>query len=75
LDVFDFFNVPWLPLGPGAGVGAGAGAGGGEGGGNGMDGAAGGNGGMPGVPGEFNITDFIVDANRDWLFSRVNPAS
>jgi hypothetical protein len=40
-----------------------------------MDGAAGGNGGMPGVPGEFNITDFIVDANRDWLFSRVNPAS
>jgi hypothetical protein len=69
LDVFDFFNVPRLPLGPGTG------AGGGEGGGNGMDGAAGGNGGMPGVPGEFNITDFIVDANRDWLFRRVNPAS
>jgi hypothetical protein len=22
------------------------------------------------VPGEFNITDFMVDANRDWLFQQ-----
>jgi hypothetical protein len=40
-----------------------------------MDGTAGGNRGMPGVTGEIKITEFIVDANRDWLFSRVNPAS
>ncbi len=22
------------------------------------------------VPGEFNITDFMIDANRDWLFKQ-----
>ncbi|KAK4154076.1 fungal-specific transcription factor domain-containing protein [Chaetomidium leptoderma] len=59
LDVFDFFNVPRLPVGPGTGLGASA-----DGGGNGMD-ESGGNG---AVSGEFNITDFMVDANRDWLF-------
>jgi hypothetical protein len=63
LDVFDFFNVPRLPVGPGTGANA-AGA---DGGGNGMDGSAG-NGAA--VPGEFNITDFMVDANRDWLFQQ-----
>ena len=63
LDVFDFFNVPRLPVGPGTGVGDAGGhgveAGGGGGGGNGT-----------GLPGEFNITDFMVDANRDWLFQQ-----
>ncbi|KAL2149023.1 hypothetical protein VTH82DRAFT_1709 [Thermothelomyces myriococcoides] len=71
LDVFDFFNVPRLPVGPGVGTAAAAAAAaaGGDGAGNGMDGASGGGaGGMPGLPGEFNITDFMVDANRDWLF-------
>ncbi|KAH6613633.1 fungal-specific transcription factor domain-containing protein [Chaetomium sp. MPI-SDFR-AT-0129] len=66
LDVFDFFNVPRLPAGPGtsaAGAGAGAGAGA-EATGSGMDAGAG------VVQGEFNITDFMVDANRDWLFQQ-----
>jgi hypothetical protein len=61
LDVFDFFNVPRLPVGPGTAAGAGA-----DGGGNGMESGVG-NG---AVPGEFNITDFMVDANRDWLFQQ-----
>ena len=55
LDVFDFFNVPRLPVGQ---MGAN-----GDGGGN-----SGGN--VEAVPGEFNITDFMVDANRDWLFQQ-----
>lgn len=84
LDVFDFFNVPrlpFMPVGGGAGQGAdsnmnGGGEGGGEGGGmegaNGGDGqAAQGSGGL--LPGEFNITDFMVDANRDWLFKQEGP--
>jgi hypothetical protein len=29
------------------------------------------NGGL--VSGEFNITDFMVDANRDWLFKQEGP--
>ncbi|KAK3305195.1 fungal-specific transcription factor domain-containing protein [Chaetomium strumarium] len=59
LDVFDFFNVPRLPVGPGTGAAA-------DGNGNGLDaGSANGT-----VPGEFNITDFMVDANRDWLFQQ-----
>ncbi|CZR53037.1 related to Zn(II)2Cys6 transcriptional activator [Phialocephala subalpina] len=58
LDVFDFFNVPRLPVAPGEtnhvaenGVGE-----------------------MHGMPelgngsNEFNITNFMVDANSDWLF-------
>ncbi len=73
LDVFDFFNVPRLAFGPG-------GNGGGDmNGGSGMasNGASGD--GMEGsmaaassgtVPGEFNITDFMIDANRDWLFKQ-----
>ncbi|KAK3898174.1 fungal-specific transcription factor domain-containing protein [Staphylotrichum tortipilum] len=74
LDVFDFFNVPRLPVGPGtaggeAGVGGGNG-GGGNGGGGGGGGAEVGGGGNGAVSGEFNITDFMVDANRDWLFQQ-----
>ncbi|KAK0744682.1 fungal-specific transcription factor domain-containing protein [Apiosordaria backusii] len=66
LDVFDFFNVPRLPVAQ-AGMVTDphghpvSGAGG-----------NGGNGGI-GAPlghGEFNITEFMVDANRDWLFQQ-----
>ncbi|KAK3291545.1 fungal-specific transcription factor domain-containing protein [Chaetomium fimeti] len=64
LDVFDFFNVPRLPVGPGAAA-AGAGA---DGGGNGVESGGGNLNGA--VPGEFNITDFMVDVNRDWLFQQ-----
>ncbi|KAK4171506.1 putative transcription factor [Triangularia setosa] len=69
LDVFDFFNVPRLPVAQAGMVtdphgrpmsGAGDGSGG--------IGAPLGNGGA--VTGEFNITEFMVDANRDWLFQQ-----
>jgi hypothetical protein len=87
LDVFDFFNVPRLPFVPGGG-GGGAGGGGdvngnggnGDGGmGNGANGGGGGGDGQAAgqaqgmLPGEFNITDFMVDANRDWLFKQEGP--
>jgi len=83
LDVFDFFNVPRLPFGnetaPGTGNanhhhqnGGGMNDGGTE-----MKddvpqshgglGSASNNGGG-GVANEFNITNFMVDANSDWLF-------
>ncbi|RKU49468.1 hypothetical protein DL546_007801 [Coniochaeta pulveracea] len=72
LDVFDFFNVPRLPFGPGPsnggemnGSGNGMSNGGASGDGQALDGQ---NGAV--VPGEFNITDFMVDANRDWLFKQ-----
>lgn len=65
LDVFDFFNVPRLPVGPG--LGAHQQGGGADAGGNGGEVGGGNNGGLPG---EFNITDFMVDANRDWLFQQ-----
>ncbi|OIW29275.1 fungal-specific transcription factor [Coniochaeta ligniaria NRRL 30616] len=76
LDVFDFFNVPRLPfVPPGAGGGGemngeGGMANGSGGGGEGQA-AQGQNGAM--LPGEFNITDFMVDANRDWLFKQEGP--
>ncbi|KAJ9156266.1 Fungal-specific transcription factor [Pleurostoma richardsiae] len=85
LDVFDFFNVPRLPFGappdPGMGGGVNGGGMGGtaNGGGAGGDGVvddngngANGNGGAGQVvvANEFNITDFMVDANRDWLFKQ-----
>lgn len=72
LDVFEFFNVPRVPLGAtglplplqmpldvdgnpmAQGDAAIAGGGGG--------------GSTAAASGEFNITDFMVDANRDWLF-------
>ncbi|KAH8887902.1 fungal-specific transcription factor domain-containing protein [Thozetella sp. PMI_491] len=73
LDVFDFFNVPRLPFGPEGHSSNGT---------NGADPRNGTNGmsesmdssieaanqGMMG--GEFNITDFMIDANRDWLFKQ-----
>ncbi|KAJ2903213.1 uncharacterized protein MKZ38_010249 [Zalerion maritima] len=63
LDVFDFFNVPRLPFGGDMT--------GNNGGGHAMDGA--GNVEMTGAGssiGEFNITNFAVDANSDWLFKQ-----
>ncbi|KAI8952612.1 fungal-specific transcription factor domain-containing protein [Xylaria longipes] len=70
LDVFDFFNVPRLPMSHEASAGP-----------NGSDhmsidaanvsGAENGNviaNGGGGVPNEFNITNFMMDANSDWLF-------
>jgi hypothetical protein len=57
LDVFDFFNVPRLPM-PQGEVGQASGSGVGD----------------LNVPelsngsNEFNITNFMVDANSDWLF-------
>jgi hypothetical protein len=73
LDVFDFFNVPRLPFGPGGGGPDMNGGNGMENGSNGGEGQAvdGQNGGL--VSGEFNITDFMVDANRDWLFKQEGP--
>uniref|UniRef100_L7JKB0 Zn(2)-C6 fungal-type domain-containing protein n=1 Tax=Pyricularia oryzae (strain P131) TaxID=1143193 RepID=L7JKB0_PYRO1 len=71
LDVFDFFNYPRLPPGaPAEGNanahGNGAGNGNGEGGG----GEGGGEGAAVVPSNEFNITDFIMDVNRDWLFKQ-----
>lgn len=86
LDVFDFFNVPRLPFGgpteggampvengnavqreavQGASVPPDSASTNGNGNGNGN---ANGNG--NGNTNEFNITDFMVDANRDWLFKQ-----
>lgn len=72
LDVFDFFNVPRLPFGPG-GANGGEMNGNGMGNGNGEGQAVDGQNGTV-VPGEFNITDFMVDANRDWLFKQEGQA-
>ncbi|KAB5539247.1 fungal-specific transcription factor [Coniochaeta sp. 2T2.1] len=71
LDVFDFFNVPRLPFVPGGGDGGGGDGGMGNGNGTNAGGGEGQNGGI--LPGEFNITDFMVDANRDWLFKQEGP--
>jgi hypothetical protein len=57
LDVFDFFNVPRLPVAPGSDMGHVSG--------NGADMH------MAEIingSNEFNITNFMVDANSDWLF-------
>lgn len=89
LDVFDFFNVPRLPLGNlSAEVGVESGNGANREGGQpetAGDGANGtGNGNEDGIgngnghgnengnvnANEFNITDFMVDVNRDWLFKQ-----
>lgn len=62
LDVFDFFNVPRLPIGPGTAAAAPT-----------ADGSGNNVGGMDShgaLPGEFNITDFMVDQTRDWLFQQ-----
>lgn len=60
LDVFDFFNVPRLPVGGDLAP-------------QGMDGMQGG--GMDQqqqqvMANEFNITNFMMDANSDWLFKQ-----
>ncbi|KAI0197917.1 fungal-specific transcription factor domain-containing protein [Astrocystis sublimbata] len=84
LDVFDFFNVPRLPLSHeasdananangnngmgGGGIDAGVS---GDNGGNGNGNGNGngiGNGIGIGLPNEFNITNFMMDASSDWLF-------
>jgi hypothetical protein len=77
LDVFDFFNVPRLPFGgeniagmsqaagppaPGVDVSDAAAAAAANGRQNG------------GPPNEFNITNFMVDANSDWLFKQDGAA-
>lgn len=70
LDVFDFFNVPRLPAGAPGELGAMEGNGQGSS----RDGAQpalsgdGANG--HGNANEFNIQEFMVDANRDWLFKQ-----
>ena len=60
LDVFDFFNMPRLPVGfeGGGFVGGGESAQNGAGGGQGLGGAA---------NNEFNITNYMVDASSDWF--------
>jgi len=77
LDVFDFFNVPRLPFGPGGDLNQGANGGSGSTpvgtvaavGGEGMNTPTMMSAGVgAGVSGQFNITDYMVDANRDWLF-------
>ncbi|KAK1728845.1 fungal-specific transcription factor [Colletotrichum acutatum] len=71
LDVFDFFNVPRLPAGNEIQHGM-SGSNGQNGTASGMD-ASSENGGSnaPPAPGnEFNITNFMVDANSDWLFKQ-----
>ncbi|KAI1770610.1 putative C6 transcription factor [Hypoxylon cercidicola] len=71
LDVFDFFNVPRLPFSHEASSGPPNG--------NEMNsdnaGANNENGAMPntnGATNEFNITNFMVDANSDWLYKQPN---
>ncbi|KAG6024335.1 hypothetical protein E4U40_003328 [Claviceps sp. LM458 group G5] len=68
LDVFDFFNVPRLPSGPGA---ENPGGGGGGGGGGLAQAIVQEDGGMAtSTANEFNITNFLMDANSDWLFKQ-----
>lgn len=65
LDVFDFFNVPRLPFGgenmagPVQAMGPDA-----------TMGTQNGGPGHMGPPNEFNITNFMMDANSDWLFKQ-----
>lgn len=74
-DVFDFFNMPRLPMGDATMNSAHAGAGAGEENGQqypaGLDGqnAGGHSNGSSGAMGnnEFNITNFMYDANADWF--------
>lgn len=81
LDVFDFFNVPRLPFGAPAEVGGssvmsvdgGRESVGGQGQSQSQNPGLGSDGTPANVNGnanEFNITDFMVDANRDWLFKQ-----
>jgi len=64
LDVFDFFNMPRLPVPETGAVGQGPSAGNGHSNGN-DEGEAGG---MDlGANNEFNITNFMYDADSDWF--------
>lgn len=68
LDVFDFFNVPRLAVQPGDMTHI-TGNGNGNGNGNGSNGVAEMQiAEMANRSNEFNITNFMVDANSDWLF-------
>ncbi|PSR84142.1 fungal-specific transcription factor domain-domain-containing protein [Coniella lustricola] len=83
VDIFDFFNVPRLPLGAPTDLMGGMGSeshshggGGSSNNGTNRDGGGGGGGGAGGAgsvgaehgnSNEYNITDFMVDANRDWF--------
>jgi hypothetical protein len=69
LDVFDFFNVPRLPFG-GENI---AGSGQAPGPGSGPEGDTTGrqvSEPTSGPANEFNITNFMVDANSDWLYKQ-----
>ncbi|KAG6359045.1 hypothetical protein INS49_012565 [Diaporthe citri] len=71
LDVFDFFNVPRLPAGAPGELGTMESNGQGssrDGGQPALSGDGGANG--HGNANEFNIQEFMVDANRDWLFKQ-----
>ncbi|KAI0526709.1 fungal-specific transcription factor domain-containing protein [Xylaria bambusicola] len=73
LDVFDFFNVPRLPMSHENSAGPPGSSSGGVGGGENMNVDSGlvnklEAGGGGGVPNEFNITNFMMDASSDWLF-------
>lgn len=66
LDVFDFFNVPRLPLGnENIGTAAQTPAPAAD-----MDSGDQVAAQQPGPANEFNITNFMVDANSDWLFTQ-----
>ncbi|KAI1819056.1 fungal-specific transcription factor domain-containing protein [Xylaria intraflava] len=64
LDVFDFFNVPRLPVSHDASAGPNGSDLGMDTSGN-TDASAGA---ANAAPNEFNITNFMMDANSDWLF-------
>ncbi|KAL3953020.1 hypothetical protein ACCO45_012963 [Purpureocillium lilacinum] len=64
LDVFDFFNMPRLPFGADNGGLAPETS---------MEAQNGSSGQVIGPLNEFNITNFMVDANSDWLFKQEGP--
>ncbi|PSK48605.1 hypothetical protein B9Z65_119 [Elsinoe australis] len=67
LDVFDFFNLPRLPVAVDPAANSGLGAAGQE---QGMDmGQTPGGGGGNGLPNEFNITNFSIDSSNDWFMN------
>ncbi|KAK0732925.1 fungal-specific transcription factor domain-containing protein [Lasiosphaeria miniovina] len=69
LDVFDFFNVPRLPVGAGSGA---TDLGGVKSLSTSIEGASSGCGAdaHAASTGQFNITNFMVDVNHDWLFQQ-----
>lgn len=70
LDVFDFFNLPRLPVAVDPAANSGLGAAGQE---QGMDmGQTPGGGGGNGLPNEFNITNFSIDSSNDWFMNHAS---